>query len=291
MSVIVRVPATVANLGPGFDCLGFAIDWHNAITVERAERTTIEVTGPGENRIPRDGKNLVLRSIRTWEIATGQDPGEYAIRIDNESPYGRGFGSSAAAIVGGLVAARALTGGDASVLQLAGGIEGHLDNVSAAYLGGITVSGYSADDAVRLDPPSSIVPLICVAPGRLSTSAARASLPAEVPFKDATFNAARAALLASALATGDTRRLLAATEDRLHQPYRFEIAPATGALVTALRDRGYAAFLSGAGPSVSALVPVPDAGAATAHARDAAPEGWDVRVVSFDAAGAIEATA
>jgi homoserine kinase len=285
--VTVRAPATIANLGPGFDCLGLAIAWHNTITLSPAETTTIEVTGGGAERIPRDDRNLALRAVRAWEKATGREPGEFEITIDNESPYGRGFGSSAAAIVGGLVAAKELLGGDASILKLAGELEGHLDNVSACLLGGVTVSGYAPDDALRIDPPSGIAVLACVAPGRLSTSEARAALPARVALKDASFNSARTALLAASLASGDPARLMQATEDRLHQNRRFQMAPHTGAMVRALREKGIAAFLSGAGPSVAALVAADRAEKDSRTAKAVAGEGWDVRVVEIDAAGAV----
>ncbi|HEX9696638.1 MAG TPA: homoserine kinase [Actinomycetota bacterium] len=287
MSVTVRVPATIANLGPGFDCLGLAIAWHNRITLEAAGTTTVHVSGPGEDRIPRDASNLVLRSVRAWEAAVGADAGEWAITISNEAPYGRGFGSSAAAIVGGLVAARAILGGGASLLALAGEIEGHLDNVSAALLGGVTISGYATADAFRLPPPDSIAVLACVAPGRLSTSKARAALPAQIPFADAVFNASRAALLAASIATGDPTRLPAATEDRLHQDRRFAIAEDAGALARALRADGIAAFLSGAGPSIAALVAAGDAPSAANAARTHAPDGWEIRIVPFDPSGAV----
>lgn len=286
MSVAVRVPATIANVGPGFDCLGFAIAWHNRITLASTDVTRIDVTGPGADRIPRDEKNLVLRAVRAWEHAIGAPPQSWAITINDDAPYGRGFGSSAAAIVGGVVAARALLGGDANALAIAGALEGHLDNVSAALLGGITVSGYAPDDALRIEPPDTIVPLVCVAPGRLSTSAARASLPRQVAFGDAAANAARAGLLVASIASSDPARLLAATEDRLHQPARFALAPDTGALVANLRERGIAAFLSGAGPSVAALVPTADSSGAEATARAVAPDGWEVRIVPFEPAGA-----
>lgn len=286
MSVTVRVPATIANLGPGFDCLALAVAWHNRITVSRVVETTIEVSGPGEDRIPRNADNLVLRAIRAWERATGADPGEYAIGLVNETPYGRGLGSSAAAIVGGLVAARDLVGGEANLLALAGEIEGHLDNVSAALHGGITVSGFAAGEALRLDPPPDLSVVVCVAAERLSTSKARAALPTQIPFEDAVFNTGRAALLAAALASGDTSRLLEATEDRLHQDRRFALAPDAGALVAALRKEGIAAFLSGAGPSVAALVPGDQAAEAEQAAATLAPPGWEHRRLSIDPDGA-----
>jgi len=286
MSAVVSVPATIANLGPGFDCLALAVEWRNRITVDRASATSIEVSGPGEDRIPRDESNLVLRALRAWELRACVTPGTYAIRIENEAPYGRGFGSSASAIIGGVVAARELLGGPCLELEIAGEIEGHLDNVSAALLGGITISGYSSREALRIDPPNGLGVVACVAAERLSTSAARKALPSSVPFNDASFNAARASLLTAALASGDLTQLLAGTEDALHQRYRFEIAPDSAALVSALRNHGYAAFLSGAGPSVAVLIPADSADAAESVARQHAPAGWELRVLALSDSGA-----
>lgn len=289
-SVTVRVPATIANLGPGFDCLGLAVGWHNRVTIAEAPKTTIDVDGPGSDRIPRDETNLVLRAIRAWEHASGNDKREWTVRIQNDAPYGRGFGSSAAAIVGGLVGARALMAdhrGDADPLTLAGALEGHLDNVAPALLGGVTVCGFSTNDALRIEPPPGLVVVACVAADRLSTAKARGVLPRTVPMADAVFGMSRTALLAASLASADYDRLLAATEDRLHQPARFQIATDAGALCATLRARGYAAFLSGAGPSVAALVPVERAHDASRRAMEASPPGWTIRVLEIDAFGAV----
>lgn len=282
-----RAPATVANLGPGFDCLGMALAWHNEVQLAHADDTNITVAGLGEGEIPTDDRNLVLRAVRSWERAAGLEPVPVRIHLENRAPYGRGFGSSAASIVAGLVGARALLGGDAPILQMAYALEGHLDNVTACLYGGITVSGHSTGDAVRLTPPEGVRPLVCVSPTRLSTSAARAALPETVSFSEAVFNATRVALLVACLTTGDVERLLAATEDRLHQDRRFELSPDAGELVRALRKRGLAAFLAGAGPSVAALVAEPVAAEAEQAARELAPDGWQVRLSAFDPAGAV----
>jgi homoserine kinase len=289
MSVTVRVPATIANLGPGFDCLGLAVAWHNRITLVPASTTTVDVTGPGEERIPRDEANLVLRGIRAFEDASGNPRMDWKIRIENSSPYGRGFGSSAAAIVGGIVAAQASMPDDrgADPLALGGALEGHLDNVAPALMGGITLCGFSANDAMRIEPPPGLVVVACVAAERLSTAKARAALPKEIAVSDAIFNISRTALLAAALGAGDFDRLLQATEDRLHQPARFEIAPDSGALAQTLRAGGYAAFLSGAGPSVAALVPVDRAHDCARRASEIAPPGWTVRILEIDTFGAV----
>lgn len=286
-SVVVRAPATVANLGPGFDCVGIALAWHNEIQIAPADETTITVAGPGGGEIPTDERNLVLRAVRSWERAAGLETSGVRIHLENQTPYGRGFGSSAASIVGGLVGARALFGGEAPILQLAYALEGHLDNLTACLRGGITISGYSTHDALRIEPPAGVTPLVCVSPVRLSTTAARAVLPETVPFSEAVFTATRAALLAACLATGDVERLLAATEDRLHQDRRFDLAPESGELVRGLRKRGVAAFLAGAGPSVAALVPEDRGPEAEQAARDLVPEGWQVRLLSFDSGGAV----
>lgn len=285
--VVVAAPATIANLGPGFDCMGLAIGWPNEITLERADDTSITVEGPGAGEIPTDPeRSLVLRAVRAWERAVGASPVPVRAHLLSRTPYGRGFGSSSAAIVGGLVAARALLGGDAPILALAGELEGHLDNVAPCLVGGICVSGFAPDDTLRLEPPSDLRVVACVAPERLSTKAARAALPGEVPFADAVFNASRAALLAACLATGDLGRLLAATEDRLHQDPRFALAPDAAALCRSLRSEGLAAFLSGAGPSISVLVRSADAEAARTLAVAAAPAGWEVGIVGLDSEGA-----
>ncbi|MHB8512388.1 MAG: homoserine kinase [Actinomycetota bacterium] len=284
--VCVTVPATIANLGPGFDCLALAVEWRNKVTVSFAGSTSISVSGMGADRIPRDDSNLVLRALRACETGVAGEHRNYEIKIENESPYGRGFGSSAAAIVGGVVAARELLGSGHKALEVAGKIEGHLDNVSAALLGGVTISGFSPTDALRLDPPPELAVLACVAAERLSTSVSRKALPPNVPFKDATSNVSRSSLLVASIASGNLDFLLEATEDKLHQPSRFQIAPDSATLVNVLRSHGYAAFLSGAGPSVAALIHADHADAAESLALQHAPPGWQVVILKPSQDGA-----
>lgn len=282
--VVVRVPATIANLGPGFDAIGLALSWYDEIRVERGgDGPAITASGLGAETMPRDDSNGILRGLRA---VLGELP---PLRIHKMTAvaYARGFGASAIAIVGGLLAGRALSGTahtDDDLLRLAVQLEGHADNVAPCLLGGIAVCAGEA--RVRLDPPDGLRVLACVAPGALSTEAARAALPDAVPHADAARTAGRAALLAAALATGQFDALLEATDDLLHQPPRFALMPDAASLVRGLRDDGVAAFLSGAGPSVAALVTAGDADRAASRARDLAPDGWEIRIERIDAAGA-----
>jgi homoserine kinase len=283
--VVVRAPATIANLGPGFDCLGLALSWHNEAGVERAASGELSVTvaGQGAAEIPRDVTNLVVRALAS---VTGSSSG-LRVHLTNAIPFGRGFGSSSAAIVAGLIAGRALTGGSwepPELIAAAAELEGHADNVAPCVTGGACV--VAGGSVLPLGAPAGIDVIACVAPTSLSTEAARRVLPAHVPFADAVANAGRAALLAAALATGEASHLLAATEDVVHQPARFTLAPDAGQLVEALRGEGIAAFLAGAGPSVAALVPGAVAATAETAARRLAPERWEVRRVAVDGRGA-----
>jgi len=283
-TVVVRVPATIANLGPGFDSIGLALSWHNEVRIERAsEGLTISATGPDAEQIPRDENNLVARALA---IVMGELP---TTRINQivAIPAGRGFGSSAAAVVAGLVAGRALGSTSHSnddLLELAVALEGHPDNVAPCLLGGVTISTQAS--TVRLDPPLSIRPLVCVSPESMPTGVARAALSEEVSRSDAVANIGRAALLVAAFAQGRSEVLMDATEDRLHQSSRFALMPESGELVRMLREKGIAAFLAGAGPSVAALVDEADAAGAETVARAAAFEGWEVRLESIDPSGA-----
>jgi homoserine kinase len=282
-AVVVRVPATVANLGPGFDALGLALEWHNEVRVERRDDDLLIVTGTGSgDEIPRDETNLVVRAVRAL---VGE--GGLAVNQIVAIPNGRGFGSSAAAVIAGLVAGRALArsgGADEQLLAKAIELEGHADNVAPCLLGGITVS--AGTSTVRIDPPESIRPLVCVAPNAMRTEAARAALAKDIARSDAVANIGRASLLVAALTEGRSDVLMDATEDVLHQPARFELMPDSGALVRALRAHGVAAFLSGAGPSVAALVDDRSAASSEKTAERLVPEGWDVRLESFDPLGA-----
>lgn len=260
MGAAVLVPATSANLGPGYDSFGLALDLHNRFEAELAGEWRVEVHGEGAGRLATDGRNVVAKAMaRAFEY--GGRP-ELRAHIDcvNRVPTGSGLGSSSAAIVGGLLLAEALLGvdfGERERIRLAAAIEGHPDNVAAALLGGFTVC-WSEDDAARcarFEPARGLAAVVVPAIGSLSTSVARAMLPDAVPHVDAAFNVAHAGLLAAAIASGRPELLGAALRDRLHEPYR---APAVADLQDvhdALRDAGAAGVaLSGAGPTVIGLV-------------------------------------
>ncbi len=261
LPVLVRVPATSANLGPGFDALGLALSLHDEVEARvTASGMSIEVSGEGAADVADAGeRHLVVRAMRAAfdSLGGGQPPG-LALRCVNRIPHGRGLGSSAAAIVAGILAARALAGAAPdpdSALQLANELEGHPDNVAACLYGGLTIA-WLADGvprAVRLQPAAQVTPVAIIAPAPLSTEAARGLLPGNVPHSDAARNAGRAALLVAAL-TAWPEALLDATDDRLHQDYRAPAMPATRELVGRLRAAGLPAVFSGAGPSVLAFL-------------------------------------
>jgi homoserine kinase len=291
-----RVPATSANLGPGFDSLGLALAIHDVVRLRpAASGFEVTVRGEGAEAIPLTEDHLVARAVRAgFDHAGVPQPG---LRLDctNGVPHGRGLGSSAAAVVAGLVAARGcLTDpealDDATVLALATRFEGHPDNAAAALLGGGTISWNSATGeprAERIELRADLDPVICLPAGELSTHTARAMLPATVPHADAAFNAGRAALLVHAL----TRRpdlLLAATEDRLHQAQRAAAMPETAELVQRVRGLGGAAVVSGAGPSVLVL----GSGEAAFVAVTAASIGdrWTMLRPGIDTVGSLLAT-
>jgi homoserine kinase len=297
--VTVQVPATSANLGPGFDSLGLALSLHNTMTaVVRPGDTEVEIFGlwpASEPDLTED--NLILRAMRAGFAALGgpQPPG-IAISCRNEVPVGFGLGSSAAAIVSGILAARALAGPDgvaalpdAEVLRLATEIEGHPDNVAACLSGGLTIcwAGAGGVQVAALTPLAALAPVLCVPAEPLPTETARKVLPALVPHADAAANSARAALLIAAL-TRQPELLLAGTEDFLHQQYRAAAMPATAALVLRLRAAGIAAVVSGAGPAVLALTVAGQRPGTEDVARiaDESSVVWQVLPVQVDTDGA-----
>jgi homoserine kinase len=269
--VVVRAPASSANLGPGFDALGLALSRHDVAVVRvTSGGLDIEVSGEGRETAAAGETHLVVRAMRAaFDLLGGQPPG-LALRSLNAIPHSRGLGSSAAAIITGILAARALARGgpdllpDPAVLQLATTLEGHPDNVAACLHGSLTIA-WTADRAgsadggqpaaprmIRLPVLDEIRPVLCVPAEGIATATARGALPATVPHRDAAANAARSALLVAAL-TRDPSVLFDATEDYLHQRYRAEVMPGTADLLGRLRAAGVAAAISGAGPSVLAL--------------------------------------
>lgn len=256
-TVRVRVPASTANLGPGFDALGLALALYDEIEViPAASGLRVEVHGEGAGKVPTDGNNLVVRALLAACARCGHRPGGLVLRCRNRIPHSRGLGSSAAAAVAGVLAGYAVLGmePDEAALQVAAGFDGHADNAAASLLGGLVITWKEETSfrATRLEPHPDVMPVLLVPEQTSATEATRGLLPAAVPHADAAFTAGRAALLVHAL-TADPRLLLAATEDRLHQPYRRAAYPATGQLVEALRAAGVPAAVSGAGPTVLAL--------------------------------------
>jgi homoserine kinase len=272
----VRVPATSANLGPGFDALGLALSLHDDVEAWVSDSgLSVEICGEGEDLAKAGEDHLVVRAMRAAFEATGGQPPGIGLRCVNRIPHGRGLGSSAAAIVAGLLAARSLAGdtlGERELLELATAMEGHPDNVAACLAGGLTIAwtrspgpraaGSSSarppmgePRMVRLEPLPSVMPVVCVAPAPVRTDVARGLLPDVVPHEDAAAGAGRSALLVAALTQpAGAGVLFDATQDWLHQDYRAAGMPETGALVRMLRDQGIPAVVSGAGPSVLALL-------------------------------------
>ena len=260
-AVRVRVPATSANLGPGFDSAGLALALHDEVVV-RVTRSGVEVhvEGEGAGGVPLDERHLVVRSLRAAFDRLGGQPAGLSLRCTNRIPHARGLGSSSAAIVAAVVAAAALVDGGTEILDaaaslhLADELEGHPDNVAACLLGGATFawSEPGGPRVVRLDPHPDLTPVAFVPSTTASTAKVRGLLPATVPYADAVLNASRAALLPHAL-TSDPSLLLPATEDRLHQGYRAPAMPASAALVARLRGQGVPAVVSGAVPTCLAL--------------------------------------
>ena len=271
-SVRVRVPASSANIGPGFDSIGLALGiWDEyVVTVGAEPGLSIDVEGEGAGELPCDERHLVHRSmLRAWEQLGVGPPDSLHLSCLNAVPQGRGLGSSATSIVAGVVAAQGLcdiaTRGDgadgsfdhAFTNNLAAAIEGHPDNSSASIFGGMTLSW--ADDvdpgvihSVQLEVVGDVIPLVFVPAAQLATAIARAALPQQVPLRVAALNSARVGLLVEAV-TRHPELLLAATREWLHQEQRRASFPDSMTLLDALRGKGHAAVISGAGPSVLVL--------------------------------------
>lgn len=295
--VRVSVPATSANLGPGFDTLGLALDLRDSLEAEvSGSGLLVEVEGHGAGEVPLDESHLVVRAMRATFELLGQQPAGLRLSCTNVIPHARGLGSSSAAIVGGVWLARELVAGgrllldDAGLLDLAARLEGHPDNVAPALLGGFVISGQDADGGFwavpgSVDPRISAVVLVPSEP--VSTEAARGLLPSQVPHADAAANAGRAALLVAAL-SGGPEHLLRATEDLLHQQYRRPAMPESLALVETLRADGVPAVVSGAGPTVLAFA---DGVGTTATSALLArcPAGWTAHALPVSEMGATPA--
>ena len=269
MKVSVKVPASSANIGPGFDCLGLALPIYNTITIEETvlPGTGIEINLISEeetidemvfDNIPRDENNIVYKAVEMLYNSIGQEPSELRINIQSQIPITRGLGSSSSIVVGGLLAANKLLGNPAdetALLAIATEVEGHPDNVAPAILGGVVLATQEEDGMVsycRLQWPEEWDITVCIPDFELSTEIARSVLPKEVPMQDAIFNAKHLAMLVQALNTKDAKLMRVALQDKLHQPYREKLVPGMREIIDAFKheDGVLGCVLSGAGPSM-----------------------------------------
>ncbi|KZE88937.1 homoserine kinase [Microbacterium sp. TNHR37B] len=292
-TVAVRVPATSANLGPGFDTLGLALSVYDELTVSALpdRRLEIAVSGEGADDVPTDDSHLVVRAIAHAYAAVGKELPGLRLTAHNAIPHGRGMGSSGAAVVAGLLAAKGLLAGEAEfgpdlLLRLATEMEGHPDNVAPALFGGLTIAwtGDAGPQHKKLLVHRGVSPLVFVPEFTMSTSVARGLAPLNVPREDAVFNVSRSALLIAAL-TQSPELLMAATEDKLHQSYRAQAMPATDALVQRLRAAGFAAVVSGAGPSVLVLADGPGQRREAVAIAAEADTPWEPLLLAVDVKG------
>ena len=269
MKVSVKVPASSANIGPGFDCLGLALPIYNTITIEETvlPGTGIEINMMSEEEtidemvfdsIPRDENNIVYKAVEMLYNSIGQVPSELKINIQAQIPIARGLGSSSSVIVGGLLAANKLLGSPAdetALLAIATEVEGHPDNVAPAILGGFVLATQEDDGSItytKLKWPEEWDLTVCIPDFQLSTENARSVLPKEVPMQDAIFNAKHLALLIEAVDTADAKLMKLALKDKLHQPYREKLVPGMKEIMEAFihEDGVLGCVLSGAGPSL-----------------------------------------
>lgn len=281
----VEVPASSANLGPGFDAFAVALDLRLAVRTDHPGEARVVSEGEGAGELPAGDDNLVWRALVTYCDWAGAEVPDVSLRVRNPIPLARGLGSSAAAAVAGVALGRAVTragGTDADLVALAAELEGHADNAAAALLGGLCV--VSDGEPLRLAPTDALRPVVCVPEQRQSTAEARALLPPTVGLTEAAANGARAALVLAGL-SGSAPWRPEALRDVLHEPPRLAAMAASGQLVARLRERGVGACLSGAGPSVLAIVAAGDE-QAVAGVREAAGSDWTVLPLGWNLPGA-----
>lgn len=261
VTATVRVPGTSANLGPGFDSLGLAVSLYDTLSITTLDTPELEfeLSGEGVEELPRDASHLVVKTLDLALERLGYSRAGLRVTAANVLPHGRGLGSSASAIVAAIMAANALVADadqqdSAWIFQLASELEGHPDNVAPAIFGAVALSWWEGEgySSAKLTPSDLVVPVVAIPNIEVKTERARGMLPATVPHADAAANSGRSALLMHAL-TADPSLLLAGTRDYLHQDYRAAAMPESAALIAKLRAAGYAAFISGAGPTVMVL--------------------------------------
>lgn len=292
--VTVKVPATSANLGPGFDTLGMALSFYDELVVEAVSGSgaSVEVHGEGAGEVATDESNLVVKSIAYTFEKVGQKLPGLKLTAHNVIPHGRGMGSSGAAVVSGIVAAKGLLEGiveisNEQLLRIATELEGHPDNVAPALFGGLTIAweDESGPHYKKLFVHRGVSPLELVPSFKMSTALARSLQPESVPHDDAVFNVSRSALLIAAL-TQSPELLMSATEDRLHQDYRAAAMPETDAIVKLMREHNHAAVVSGAGPSVLVLASDPAQRLEAAKLAAAHYPQWKALLLAVDFKGA-----
>lgn len=265
MKVSVQVPATIANLGCGFDCFGLALPVYNVVTIEETimpgSGIEINILDSHADNIPTDKNNIVYKAIELLYNYIGQTPAELKINIKTGIPIARGMGSSASVIVGGLIAANELLGHPADLdvlLSIATEIEGHPDNITPAFLGGMTISSLEDTGSVtykKLPWPKEWKITICVPDFELATDISRSVLPECVSMKDAIFNLRRASEFIHAVHTKDEELMKVAMSDKLHQPYRMKLVPGLSSIMDNLKhtDSVLGCVLAGAGPSIAVI--------------------------------------
>ena len=285
--VRVRTPATSANLGAGFDCLGLALELYMDLVVEEGEGAGLEIaaTGEGSGSVPLDERNVVYQGAMRAYMRAGRTPGRLRLAIDNQIPLASGLGSSAAALIAGLTAGAELCGlrlGREEVLRQGVAVEGHPDNVAPCALGGIVIAALDGEEVAwaRIEPPGDLAAVVAIPDFPLPTPKSRSVLPERVARRDAIFNAGRVGLLVAALQQGDYSLLRTGMQDRLHQPYRTGLVPGLEAVLAAAIEAGaLGAALSGAGPTALALVSSRGTEVADAMQQAWAKEGIAVRTL------------
>ena len=293
MKVNVRIPATSANLGPGFDTLGIALNYYDEYEVETTDAgLEIVINGEGVGDIPTDETNLVFRALSLVFERMGEKLPGLKLTTNNSIPHGRGMGSSGAAVAGGIMLAAGLLGKQHSfteqqLLDFATVLEGHPDNVAPALFGGMTIAWTDEEGPhhKQLSVHRGVSPIVMVPPNQMSTKLARSLQPESVPHEDAVFNLSRSALLVAALISSP-ELMFPATEDRLHQNYRASAMPETQELIVKLRELGHPAVVSGAGPSVLILEPNPEKRLEVQEFAETNYPHWRVLMLAVDSKGA-----
>lgn len=289
----IKVPATSANIGPGFDCLGVALRLYNEVDLEVSDSLRIDIEGEGADIIPKNGNNLVFKAYRRTMGRLEETPHNLYIRQRNAIPTTRGLGSSSTAVVAGILAAQAISGKTLTreeSLLIATQIEGHPDNVAPALYGGFVSAIGGTHDArcLSFPAPADLNPVALIPDYELPTAKARAVLPQSVPFIDAVFNVSHASFLVAAVAKGDIDALFAAVKDKLHQPYRAKLIDGFDEILEACLSLGCPAYLSGAGSTLMAFCRSEQLDSFTKNIKNvlAAHGNWEIRPLEVDNVGA-----